>query len=125
MSSALRPARTDRDSDALVAHARFVRALAGRLLHDTGEADELAAGTRAEAIARRPESGPSLRPWLRRVVWRLLRRERRDGDGRPRGADGSAAADRRGVLDARGAIQERALPPLLPRRDADAHRAGV
>src|SRR5262245_66557223 len=93
MSSALRSDGTFDDSDDVVAHARFVRALAGELLRDSGEADELAARTMAEAIARRPAAGPSLRAWLRRVVWRLFRREQRDVERRARREIGAARAE--------------------------------
>src|SRR5882672_4939278 len=70
--------------DEVVAHARFVRALAGELARDDSEADELAARTMAEAIARRPEAGPGLRVWLRTVVRRLFLRARRDDERRSR-----------------------------------------
>jgi RNA polymerase sigma-70 factor (ECF subfamily) len=70
--------------DEVVAHARFVRALAGELARDDGEADELAARVMAEAIARRPEAGPGLRVWLHTVVQRLFLRARRDDERRGR-----------------------------------------
>lgn len=61
----------------VVAHARFVRALAFDLVGDAGEADELAARALAAAIEQRPDTGPGLRVWLRRVAWRLFRRDQR------------------------------------------------
>jgi RNA polymerase sigma factor (sigma-70 family) len=93
MSSAPRSGPAGDRAGEVVAHARFVRALAGELLRDAGEADELAARTMAEAIARRPAAGPSLRAWLRRVVWRLFRREQRDVERRVRRELGAARAE--------------------------------
>ena len=75
---------SDPDATAVVAHARFVRSLARGLVRDECEADELAARAMAEAIARPPRAGAALREWLRRVVWRLFWRERRDAERRRR-----------------------------------------
>jgi RNA polymerase sigma-70 factor (ECF subfamily) len=80
------PSRVSNPDD-LVRHGRFVKALARELARDDSEADELAARTMAEAVARRPGGGPSLRVWLRRVLWRIFRRERRDEERRRRATD--------------------------------------
>ena len=72
------------DPDHVVAHARFVRALARGLVGEGGDADELAARTMAEAIARPPHAAEGLRAWLRQVVWRLFWRDRRDAERRHR-----------------------------------------
>jgi RNA polymerase sigma factor (sigma-70 family) len=79
------------DPGDLVRHGRFVKALARELARDESEADELAARTMAEAVARRPGGGPSLRVWLRRVLWRIFRRERRNEERRRRASDSMEA----------------------------------
>lgn len=94
MSSAASPEGFVSHADEIAAHARFVRALAFDLVHDAEGADELAARAMAEALARWPDSGASLRTtilpsqslraWFRRVVWRLFRRELRDVERRGR-----------------------------------------
>src|SRR5262249_58153200 len=82
----------------LVRHGGFVKALARELARDEDEADELAARTLAEAVARRPETGAGLRVWLRRVLSRLASRSRRDAERRrlrERAAFEATGGDRR------------------------------
>ena len=66
------------DPDDLARHGRFVRSLARELSRDVDDADELAARTFEAALVQRPDGGPGLRAWLRRVVFRLSGRARRE-----------------------------------------------
>lgn len=70
------------DVDRLLANARWVKALAVRLVADDAAAEDLAQETWLRALERPPRdaaSGPSLRAWLRRVVERFaLQRRRRE-----------------------------------------------
>jgi RNA polymerase sigma-70 factor (ECF subfamily) len=66
------------DPDDLARHGRFVRSLARELARDEDDADELAARTFEAALVQKPDGGPGLRAWLRRVVFRLSGRARRE-----------------------------------------------
>jgi RNA polymerase sigma-70 factor (ECF subfamily) len=66
------------DPDDLARHGKFVRSLARELVRDEDDADELAARTFEAALVQRPDGGPGLRVWLRRVVFRLSGRARRE-----------------------------------------------
>jgi len=91
-------ATTPFESEELLKHSRFVRKLALQLARDDDAADDLAAQTMAVALAQRPATGPSLRAWLRRVMERLLWRERRDSERRARRE--RSAVESSGALDA-------------------------
>jgi RNA polymerase sigma-70 factor (ECF subfamily) len=66
------------DPDDLARHGKFVRSLARELVRDEDDADELTARTFEAALEQRPDGGPGLRAWLRRVVYRLSGRARRE-----------------------------------------------
>jgi len=58
----------------LLAHAGFVRTLAGRLIQDEHSAEDIAQSTWVVALERPPASGIHARSWLARVVGNLTRR---------------------------------------------------
>ena len=68
------------DTEALLKHARFVRAIAASLVRDVHSAEDITQDAMTAALVRRPRSS-GLRPWLRRVARNLslnaLRSERR------------------------------------------------
>ncbi|MEM7307150.1 MAG: sigma-70 family RNA polymerase sigma factor, partial [Planctomycetota bacterium] len=64
-------------TDALLAEASWVRALALRLARDQAAADDVTQEVLALALERRPAVRASLRPWLARVAARLARRAER------------------------------------------------
>ncbi len=86
----LQPHREPDEFDALLREAGWVRTLARRLARDQAAADDVAQGTLALALERRPGTRGSMRPWLARVVVRLTRRQRR-GDARRQFREGRAA----------------------------------
>ena len=65
------------DTAALLAEARWLRSMAGRLARDQAEADDVAQDTLALALEKRPDSLGGLRPWLARVAGRVARHRRR------------------------------------------------
>src|SRR5215510_3385240 len=71
------------DVDRLLANARWVKALALRLVADDAAADDLVQETWLRAIERPPQqaAGPrSLRAWLKQVVARFALQRRRHDD---------------------------------------------
>ena len=66
------------DLEAILAQSGWVRAFAARLVHDPGEADDLAQEALLAAQRRVPEEREGLRPWLARVLRNLAARGRRD-----------------------------------------------
>lgn len=76
----LQPHREPDEFDALLREAGWVRTLARRLARDQAAADDVAQGTLAWALERRPGTRGLLRPWLARVVVRLVRGHYYEGD---------------------------------------------
>ena len=88
---AIDPDSGRREPEALLAEAGWVRNLALTLARDAASADDVAQGTLALALERRPREDGSLRPWLARVADRLARSARRS-DARRRLREVQAAA---------------------------------
>ena len=63
----------DDDVTALLNEAGWVRGLARRLAARESDADDVAQGTMALALEKRPPVGRGLRPWLTRVAHRVAR----------------------------------------------------
>ena len=91
---------------ALLREAGWIRTLARRLARDQASADDVAQGTLALALERRPAVRGSLRPWLTRVAHRLARRQRR-GDARRRSREALAATQRGATGPASDELLER------------------
>jgi len=83
--------------DELTAHAEWIRGLALQLVRDAARADDLVQETYLAALERRPETGRSLKPWLRRVLQKRF-------------AFGVRCDARRRSREVAGAVEE-ALPP--------------
>src|SRR5262245_58310795 len=64
-------------ADELLADARWVRRLAGSLVRDDAEADDLAQETWLAAARARPSADRSLRPWLAQVLRNFVRMRHR------------------------------------------------
>ncbi|MCP3920246.1 MAG: sigma-70 family RNA polymerase sigma factor [bacterium] len=92
--------------EALLREAGWVRRLARRLAHDQAAADDVAQGTMALALERRPRSRGSLRPWLARVAVRLAQRQRR-ADARRQAREERAAKARGATSPASDELLER------------------
>ena len=83
------------DTEALLAQAGWIRALAGALVRDPELAEDLAQETLTVAIERRPAELRSLRGWLASVLANLVRQVRRTEGRRPaRESDGLDSPDR-------------------------------
>ena len=63
----------DRIQEELVAQAGWIRALAGSMLRDAAEADDVAQEACVAALRRGAPTGASFRPWIVHVVRNLLR----------------------------------------------------
>lgn len=70
--------------DALLAHADWVRGLAGSLVADPAAADDLVQDTWTAALQRPPVGDRPLRGWLATVLRRLASQGRRESDRRRR-----------------------------------------
>lgn len=70
--------------DALLAHADWVRGLAGSLVADPTAAEDLVQDTWAAALQRPPDSDRPLRGWLATVLRRLASQGRREAERRRR-----------------------------------------
>ena len=92
-------------SQDLLSHSAWVRALAGRLVSDTAQADDLAQDTLLAALERPPGNGGSLKPWLATVLRQRL------------------AFWRRGEANRRSRERERAAREALPSSDELLERA--
>jgi RNA polymerase sigma-70 factor (ECF subfamily) len=83
--SAALPQATLATLDDLLAHAAWMRALAGRLLGDGDEADDVVQEAWLSALRAPPARGLTLRPWIATVVLNLVRtRARRASRARAR-----------------------------------------
>lgn len=82
------------DPDELCTHVARLRALAGRLLADSGRADDVVQDALVAAIERPPRGGVAMGPWLVGVVRNLVRRQHRSSSRRAshEAAAGSRAA---------------------------------
>ncbi|MHC4820833.1 MAG: sigma-70 family RNA polymerase sigma factor, partial [Planctomycetota bacterium] len=80
--------------DELLAHAGWVRGLAGSLVRDPAAADDLAQETLVAAWKRPPSADRPVRPWLAGVVRNLARQWWR-GEGRRQRREASAAENER------------------------------
>ena len=75
------------DSEALLLHVGWVRALASALVRDAAEADDLTQDVLATALERGPRDpgAPAvMRGWLRRVLGNRASERRREGERRSR-----------------------------------------
>lgn len=84
----------------LLAHAAWIRALAGALVRDDARADDLAQETWIAALRHPPAASLPARPWLAQVLRNLLRMDLR-GDRRRRTRE--EAAHKTAELDGAGA----------------------
>ncbi len=75
----------------LLAHTRWLRALARRLLQDPNDADDVAQDALVAALEHPPAPDRPLEPWLARVAANFARRRRR-GEGRRRAREAAAAS---------------------------------
>ncbi len=80
------------ESEALLAHASWVRKLARHLVADVQLAEDLSQDACVVALERPPRAGLDPRRWLATVVRNLARQNAR-GDGRRRARETGAAAD--------------------------------
>lgn len=89
--------------ESLLSEAGWVLRLAKRLARDQAAAEDIAQGTLALALEKRPRADAGLRPWLARVAARLARRsvrsEVRRGVREARVADSSLARSSDGGSD--------------------------
>jgi DNA-directed RNA polymerase specialized sigma24 family protein len=91
----------ERDSETLLRHAGFLRALARALLADEHGADDAVQDTWVRALERPPRDARRSRSWLARVLRNVIvdrrrsdaARARRDRAMVPPGGGGDAAAD--------------------------------
>jgi RNA polymerase sigma factor (sigma-70 family) len=69
------------DTEALLAHASWLRGLALRLVRDADDADDLVQETWVATMEHAPDTAKPVRPWLAKVLVNALRMRAR-GDGR-------------------------------------------
>jgi RNA polymerase sigma-70 factor (ECF subfamily) len=80
---------------ALLAETRWVRRLAGTLVADPHDADDLAQDACLVALARPPAGAANLRAWLRTVMRNLLLQQERSASRRQRRETAAEAENRR------------------------------
>jgi RNA polymerase sigma factor (sigma-70 family) len=105
------------DPELLLQRAGWLRGLAGRLVHDTNQADDLAQETLLAAIEKPPRSVQALGSWLSRVLRNLARLHHRQAVNRFRRETAAARPERQGPTPAelveRAEIQERLFRLVL------------
>ena len=79
--------------DDLLAHRRWVRSLARRLVGSDSDADDLAQDAMVTALERPPRERAALRPWFRRVLLNRAQ-DRRRGEARRTAREHRAAVER-------------------------------
>jgi RNA polymerase sigma-70 factor (ECF subfamily) len=93
------------DADRLLAHAAWVRRLAGQLVGDPDVADDAAQDAFAAALRSGPRETSRTKAWFAAVVRSFVRRRARSDERRARREEGAAQAER---VDSTAQVVERA-----------------